>query len=279
MATTLKEVNLQIQLEAAGKNLLGFSSVASTTPIELLRFLDRVEGLLSEVGQAPSRWMKDALEPTMKALVSDQLLKHSDFYVRVAVASCMSELIRITAPDTPYNDTVQMKDVFNLIVLVLGLLSSEDARRYDKGLRILSNMTNVRAAVLMVDNLIPKMFRVFLNSIRYPHSVVVFRQMESIMTRALEESEEISNELLSILLTSVNRKIEHVSCSQRLLGEFVLINCSVKLRYYLPKFVRSGNLNVDDYSSVVAHICQCAPENKHACGLCLSFYLQIFIQD
>ncbi|XP_074376648.1 sister chromatid cohesion protein PDS5 homolog C-like [Apium graveolens] len=162
MSTTLKQVNLQIQLEAAGKNLLGFSSVA----ILFIHVFQRVEGLLSEVGQTPSRWMKDALEPTMKALVSDKLLKHSDFYVRVAVASCMSELIRITVPDTPYNDTVQMKDVFNLIVLVLGLLSSEDARRYDKGLRILSNMTNMRAAVLMVDNLIPKMFRVFLNSIR-----------------------------------------------------------------------------------------------------------------
>ncbi|XP_074376641.1 sister chromatid cohesion protein PDS5 homolog C-like [Apium graveolens] len=147
MATTLKEVNLQIQLEAAGKNLLGFSSVASTTPIELLRFLDRVEGLLSEVGQAPSRWIKDTLEPTMKALVSHQLLKHSDFYVRVAVASCMRRFQSDSIGTWP--------------------LSSEDARRYDKGLRILSNMTNVRAAVLLVDNLIPKMFRVFLNSIRY----------------------------------------------------------------------------------------------------------------
>ncbi|KAL8115958.1 hypothetical protein AgCh_022454 [Apium graveolens] len=89
-------------------------------------------------------------------------------------------------------------DIFNLIVMVLGLLSSEDARRYDKGLRILSNMTNVRV-VLMVDNLIPKMFMVFLNSIR---------QMESIMTRVLEEIEEISDELLSILFTSINRKNE-----------------------------------------------------------------------
>ncbi|XP_074374887.1 sister chromatid cohesion protein PDS5 homolog C-like [Apium graveolens] len=270
MATTLKEVKLQIQLEAAGKNLLGFSSVASTTPIELLGFLDRVEGLLSEVGQTPSRFMKGALDPAMKALVSDRLLKHSNFNVRVSVASCMSELIRITAPDTPYNDNVQMKDIFNLIVMGLGMLSSEDTGRYEKGLRILRNMTNVRAGVLMVDlecgNLIPKMFKLFLDSVRYPHSVVVFRQMESIMTHTLEESEEISDEVLSIILTSVNRKDEHVSSDSRILGETVLTNCNIKLRHFLPKFVRSGNLNVDDYSSVVAHICLCAPEDKHACG-------------
>ena len=46
----------------------------------------------------------------MKALISDQLLKHSDIDVKVSVASCMSELTRITAPDAPYDD-VQMKVV------------------------------------------------------------------------------------------------------------------------------------------------------------------------
>ena len=70
----------------------------------------QVDGLLSKVEQAPSRSMQDALYPSMKALISDQLLKHSDIDVKVSVASCMSELTRITAPDAPYDD-VQMKVV------------------------------------------------------------------------------------------------------------------------------------------------------------------------
>lgn len=52
--------------------------------------------------------MQDALYPSMKALISNQLLRHSDMDVKVSVASCMSELTRITAPDAPYNDE-QMK--------------------------------------------------------------------------------------------------------------------------------------------------------------------------
>lgn len=63
-----------------------------------------------------------------------------------------------------------MQDIFNLVVMALAVLSGKDARRYDKGLRILRNMTNVRAGVLMVDlecrNLIPNMFRLFLDSVR-----------------------------------------------------------------------------------------------------------------
>lgn len=63
-----------------------------------------------------------------------------------------------------------MQDIFNLIVMALAALSSEDAGWYEKGLRILGNMTIVKAEVLMVDlecrNLIPEMFRLFLSTIR-----------------------------------------------------------------------------------------------------------------
>ncbi|GJW55362.1 armadillo-type fold protein [Tanacetum coccineum] len=43
-------------------------------------------------------------------------IRHSDVDVKVAAASCMSEIMRITvAPDAPYDDD-QMRDVFQLIV-------------------------------------------------------------------------------------------------------------------------------------------------------------------
>lgn len=52
--------------------------------------------------------MQDALAPSLKALVSDQLFRHSNVDVKVSVASCISEITRITAPDAPYEDD-QMK--------------------------------------------------------------------------------------------------------------------------------------------------------------------------
>ena len=48
--------------------------------------------------------MQKALLPSMKALISDALLRNSDMDVKVSVASCIIELTRITAPDAPYND-------------------------------------------------------------------------------------------------------------------------------------------------------------------------------
>lgn len=44
----------------------------------------------------------------MKALISDELLRHTDEDVKILVISCISEIARITAPDAPYDDG-QMK--------------------------------------------------------------------------------------------------------------------------------------------------------------------------
>ena len=56
--------------------------------------------------------MQDALLPSMKALVTIELLRHAEMDVKVSVASCITEITRIIAPDTPYDDE-QMKKTAN----------------------------------------------------------------------------------------------------------------------------------------------------------------------
>ncbi|XP_017254300.1 sister chromatid cohesion protein PDS5 homolog D isoform X2 [Daucus carota subsp. sativus] len=260
-------LELERELKEAGIRLLGLESLDVATVQDLLNSLDQVDGLLSKVEQAPSRSMQDALYPSMKALISDQLLKHSDIDVKVSVASCMSELTRITAPDAPYDD-VQMKEIFRLTVTALGMLSSEASRGYNKALHILETLSKVRACLLMLDlecdQLIADMFNLFLRIIRYIPLPVVFRQMEYIMTLTIEESEEIPEELLSILLTSVTKKKADQSVFSRSwkLGEKVLRNCAVELQHCLPKVIRSRNLNINDFSDVVASICENSPGDE-----------------
>ena len=70
--------------------------------------LQQVESCLSRVEQSPNDSMRNALSPSLKALITDKLLRHSDDDVKIAVASCVSEITRITAPEAPYDDD-QMK--------------------------------------------------------------------------------------------------------------------------------------------------------------------------
>lgn len=67
-------------------------------------FFQKVECLLTKVDQGPSVSIRDALHPCIKALTGIELLRHANTDVTVSVASCISEITRIMAPFTPYND-------------------------------------------------------------------------------------------------------------------------------------------------------------------------------
>ncbi|KAM6566842.1 hypothetical protein CsatA_025970 [Cannabis sativa] len=102
MASSDKDLEVQL-LESRNRLVEPSPSVD-----ELLPLLDRVENCLSKVDQSPSESMQSALSPSLKALVDETLLGHTNVDVKVVVASCISEITRITAPDAPYDDD-QMK--------------------------------------------------------------------------------------------------------------------------------------------------------------------------
>jgi hypothetical protein len=56
------------------------------------------------VEQSPPQSTSDAIQPVTEALVKKELLCHEDSNVRVVIATCISEITRITAPNAPYDD-------------------------------------------------------------------------------------------------------------------------------------------------------------------------------
>ncbi|KAG5227851.1 Chloroplast protein [Salix suchowensis] len=249
------EIELQERLKEAGNGLLNPPSSVD----DLLDLLDKLERFLSNVDQAPPRSMQDALLPTMKALISSVLLRHSDEDVRFAVASCMSEITRITAPDAPYNDD-QMKEIFQLTVASFKKLSHASGHCYTKAISILENVARVRSCLVMLDleldELIIEMFQHFLKFIRSNHPQNVILAMETIMTLVIDESEEISEELLTLLLSSVKKQNQSISHIAQELGERVITNSATKLKPYLKVAVQSTGILLDEYAPIVASIFQ-----------------------
>ncbi|KAK3030080.1 hypothetical protein RJ639_037628 [Escallonia herrerae] len=112
------EEELEKELKDVRKKLL---LPLPSTP-ELLTLLDvrvsstlNVESAFSKVEQGPSIAIQDAIKPSIEALAANELLRHPDIDVKVSVASCISEILRITAPDQPYTDE-QMKEKKELAV-------------------------------------------------------------------------------------------------------------------------------------------------------------------
>ncbi|KAL6012141.1 hypothetical protein ACLOJK_002619 [Asimina triloba] len=222
-------------------------------------YLHELDSCLTNVEQSPSMSMLAALQPSRKALVAKELLGHLNIDVKTAVASCVSEITRITAPDAPYDDDL-MKEIFQMIVATFENLHDGSSCLYSKRISILETMAKVRTAVVMLDlecdALILQMFGHFLKSIRDIHPDRVFSFMETIMTMVLEESESIPLELISCLLASVKKDNQDTSPIPFKLGEKVISNCSVKLKSYLIREVESAGISLDDYSKVVTSICQ-----------------------
>lgn len=69
----------------------------------------------SQVCQNPSKSTQDTLLPIKRALILDVLTNQADLDVHISLASRLSELIRITEPNPPFEDEL-MKKAFRIIV-------------------------------------------------------------------------------------------------------------------------------------------------------------------
>ncbi|KAL1552219.1 sister chromatid cohesion protein PDS5 C-like isoform X3 [Salvia divinorum] len=259
---SLSDKELEERLASAGKSL-----AQPPSPLEeLISILDGVEELLSKVEQSPPKTMQTALNPLTKALVTKALLEHSDIDVKVGVASCISEITRITAPDAPYDDD-KMKDVFQLIVSSFESLADISSRSHEKRATILETVAKVRSCVIMLDlecdQMIVDMFQHFLKAIRGYHAESISANMATIMTLVIEESEDISPDLLAPILASLRRNNQDASSFARKLAERVIQNSADKLRPYLRQAVTSSGASFDEYSEVVASVCR---ENTDTVG-------------
>ncbi|GER31477.1 sister chromatid cohesion protein PDS5 homolog A [Striga asiatica] len=220
---------LEERLTAAGNSLLQPPS----SVFELLSLLDQIEELLSKVEQSPAQSMQTALSPLTKALIMEELVKHSD---------------------------EDVKDVFQLIVSPFENLSETSSRSYRKRASILETVAKVRSCLIMLDlecdQMINEMFQHFLKAIRDYHPQLIFASMESIMTLVLEESEDISPDLLNPILATLKKNNENVLPIAKRLAARVIENSSERLRPYLAQAVKSLGSPAEDYGEVVASLCR-----------------------
>eukprot|EP01018_Ginkgo_biloba_P037002 Gb_12481 [translate_table: standard] len=237
----------------------------------LLKILKQLSMFLSEVDQSPSETMLKAMRLSMYALVTPEMLRHRDRDVRLLVASCLSEITRITAPDAPYNDDI-LREIFQLIVATFQGLYEIHSPSFGKRVTILETVAKVRSCVVMLDlecdDLILEMFQIFFSIAREDHPENVLTSMQTIMTLVLDESEVISEQLLAVLLTTLRRENRNVSPAAYQLAMNVVQCLAAKLEPNLKHFLTSAmsaegssqNNLEKDYHEIIYSIYQCAPQ-------------------
>ncbi|KAK9991277.1 hypothetical protein SO802_026262 [Lithocarpus litseifolius] len=242
---------LEKQLKEAGNRLLNpLSSID-----DLLTLLDEVENLLAYVEQVPSKLVRGALFPLVKALINNKLLRHAklvrgalfplvkalinnkllrhaEMDVKVSIVSCIIEITRITTPDAPYKDE-QMKEIFQLIVAAFENMSHVSTCSYKKVTSILDTIAKVKLCSVMLDlecdALVVEMFQSFLKMIRSNRPPAILSAMETIMSLVVNESEDIFLDLLSSLFAIVRKANQNVSPISWTLREQIITRINAQL--------------------------------------------------
>ncbi|XP_042521110.1 sister chromatid cohesion protein PDS5 homolog A-B isoform X2 [Macadamia integrifolia] len=257
---------LQNQLREVGSKL----ESPPTSKDALIKLLKQAASCLSELDQSPLLPMLESMQPCLNAIVNPELLKHQDRDVKLLVATCICEITRITAPEAPYSDDV-LRDIFNLIVGTFGGLRDINGPSFGRRVVILETLARYRSCVVMLDlecdDLVNEMFSTFFSVASDDHPESVLTSMEKIMVLLIEESEDVQDNLLLVLLSVLGREKSDVSMAARRLAMNVIEHCAGKLEPGIKQFLissMSGDKNSLssqlDYHDVVYDLYHCAPQ-------------------
>ncbi|CAN5950854.1 unnamed protein product [Sphagnum jensenii] len=255
----------EVQLTDIGKRL----AKPSQPKDALLKLLRQAASLLAEVEQSPQPSTVTALKGCSESLVLVNLLRHKDKDVKLLVALCISEIMRILAPDAPYSDEC-LKEIFHLIVSMFRGLNDINSPSFARRVNILETVAKVRSCVVMLDlecdELILEMFHTFFDTASDEHPQNVFLAMRSVLTLVLEESEEIPPAILEVILKNLLKK--EVSTAAHKLAVSVVEKCVDKLEPYVQRFLTSVMLEGKSLKSglhcdcheIIYEIYCCAPQ-------------------
>ena len=90
-------------------------------------------------------------EELAAALANNKMLKHRDDDVRLLVACCLSDLLRIYAPHSPFDSPELLKDVFGLLVEQLQGVGDVKAATYPRYVYLIERLAAVHSFVLMLE--------------------------------------------------------------------------------------------------------------------------------
>ncbi|KAL2495632.1 hypothetical protein Fot_39389 [Forsythia ovata] len=257
---------LQEQLKELGSKL---ESPPASKDV-LIKLLKQAAACLSDLDQLPLKSVVESMQSFVNAIAKPELLKHQDHEVKLFVAACICEITRITAPEAPYDDDV-LKDIFQLIVSTFSGLSDTNSPSFGRRVIILETVARYRSCVVMLDlecdDLINEMFSTLFTIARDEHPENVLTSMQTIMEVVLEESEDIQEDLLLILLSVLGRNKKDVSTAARRLAMNVIEHCAGKLEPGIKQFLISSmsgdreSLKCQiDYHEVLYDIYHCAPK-------------------
>eukprot|EP00466_Bigelowiella_natans_P006378 jgi/Bigna1/135089/aug1.28_g9797 len=181
------------------KQILSKSYLKALTRDKLITRLRKLAKVLTKHSQNNP----EAISDVTAALVQPSLMKHKNQEVQILIALCISEIIRIHAPDAPYDDRILIK-IFQLFISQFPGLSKKSSHSM-KYFHLIEALYMSKAYLILGDidddeKLRIKMFNTFFDLKKQGITTRVEYFMIEIMRGLLEEAEGLTQGLLDVIL-------------------------------------------------------------------------------
>ncbi|KAK4052801.1 Sister chromatid cohesion protein pds5 [Microbotryomycetes sp. JL201] len=177
-------------------------SFTGCTHADLLKRLRALHEELAEMDQ--DLVVTESLDTVAKDLIKHSLLLHREQGIRAYLACCLADVLRLYAPDAPYNER-EIKDIFEFFIRQLKYLADPNDPHFSENFYLIESLSNVKSIVLIcdldgADELMRDVFKHcfdVLNS-KSPKNVEIC--LADLLMQILEEAGTISPDVVEILI-------------------------------------------------------------------------------
>ncbi|KAI0698060.1 armadillo-type protein [Cerioporus squamosus] len=160
-----------------------------------------------------------SLHAVRKDLINTSILLHKDRGVKAYAACCLADLLRLYAPDAPYNQN-ELRDIFQFFFRQLSTgLKGADSAYYNEYFHLLESLSTVKSVVLICDlpngdELMVDIFRDFFGLVRRDLAKKIELFMADILIALIDECQSLPSEVLETIMaqfTDKNAKMDQPS--------------------------------------------------------------------
>ncbi|AEY98742.1 FAGL076Wp [Eremothecium gossypii FDAG1] len=151
-----------------------------------------------------------SLEKCRADLINKKLVRSKDTGVQAFTACCLSDVLRLYAPDAPYNED-ELAEIFGLFIGQFRLLADPENGYYVQQTYLVTRLLEFRSIVLITDlsgsaKLIEEMFEVFYDKERNTFEPKLTKIIGSLLGETISECDTVS---MSVLRKIFNKFLTH----------------------------------------------------------------------
>ncbi|KAG0303829.1 hypothetical protein BGZ98_006232 [Dissophora globulifera] len=190
-----------------------------------------------------------SLSSVTKQLIDSSVINHKDKGVRIYVACCIADLLRLYAPDAPYtNSNLKVRTLNVLDVTVFGLFIDElrhivnpAALYFNMYYYLLESLSAVKSIILITDlknadGLMIDLVRNIFDDIRPQQAKNVQVCMTDLVRYVVEEANQLPQEIVDIILAQFLHKQKFDNPAAYRLACELGNNCTAKLQRYVFQY-------------------------------------------